>query len=251
MVRSMRFASIGFVVLGMLVLCSAAMAQPGMGMGMFGGGQAALSGQYGRLLNSPTVQKDLEIVDEQKTKITAANEKMMSSMRDAFSGMQPPSPDMTPEERQKSMEEMQKKMQPVQDEYKKALEGILLPNQLKRLKEVALQVAGTSALNDKQVQEDLKLSADQVAKIKTINDDMSKKRRDLFTQAAGDFQSIRPKMQELTQETDKQLMAVLTDAQKDSLEKMKGQKLEIPADEMGGRGFGGGRGGRGGPGGGN
>ena len=59
---------------------------------------------------------------------------------------------------------MQKKMQPIQEKYQKAVESILLPNQAKRLKEIALQVAGTPALSDKQVQEDLKLSADQVDK---------------------------------------------------------------------------------------
>ncbi|MGA2798973.1 MAG: hypothetical protein ABSE63_15445, partial [Thermoguttaceae bacterium] len=189
MVRSMRFTSISLVALGMLVLCSAAMAQPGMGMGMFGGPMASLSGQYGRLLNMPSVQKELEIVDDQKTKVTEANDKMRSDMQEIFSGMQPPSPDMTPEERQKSMDEMQKKMQPIQEKFQKALESILLPNQTKRLKEIALQVAGTQALNDKQVQEDLKLSSDQVGKLKTINEDMGKKIQALFAEANGDFQS--------------------------------------------------------------
>ena len=75
----MRFASIVFVMLGMLALCSAAMAQPGMGMGMFGGGPAAsVSMQYGMLFNIPTVQKELELVDDQKTKIKEANDKMRS-----------------------------------------------------------------------------------------------------------------------------------------------------------------------------
>jgi methyl-accepting chemotaxis protein len=228
------------------------MAQPGMGMGMFGGGaMASLSGQYGRLLNMPAVQKELELVDDQKTKIGEANQTMRESMQEVFSGMQPPSPDMTPEERQKSMDEIQKKMQPVQEKYQKAVEGILLPNQAKRLKEIALQVAGTSALSDKKVQDDLKLSAEQATKIKTINEDMGKKIQAMFAEANGDFQSLRPKMQELRQDTEKQITGVLTDEQKASLEKMKGQKLEIPASELGGRGFRGGPGGPGGPGGGN
>jgi hypothetical protein len=244
MVRSMRFASIILAFLAVLVLSANAWAQPGrgMGMGMFGGGQAqSISAQYGRLLGMPSVQKELELVDDQKAKITEANEKMMSSMREAFSGMEPPSPDMTPEERQKSMEEMQKKMQPIQDELKKTLESVLLPNQLKRLKEIAVQVAGAQALNDKQIQEELKLTSDQLAKIKTINEDMSKKMRELFE--SGDFQSMREKMPEIRQDTEKKLLGVLTDAQKASLEKMKGQKLEIPESEMRGPGRRGGMGG--------
>ena len=238
MVRSIRFASIVLALLAVSALSAVAWAQPGpgMGFGMFGGGAASLSAQYGRLLMIPTVQKELELVDDQKTKINDASQTMRGSMQEAFSDMTPPSPDMTPEERQKSMEEMQKKMQPIQEKYQKAVESILLPNQAKRLKEIALQVAGTAALSDKQVQDDLKLSSDQVNKIKTINEDMSKKRQALFAEANGDFQSLRPKMQEISQDTEKQLTGVLTDAQKSALEKMKGQTLDIPADELRGRG---------------
>jgi len=247
MVRSMRFASIVFVMLGMLVLCTAAMAQPGpgMGFGMFGGGpMATLSAQYGRLINLPTVQKELELVDDQKTKIKEASDKAQAARRELFSGMQ----DIAPEERQAKMEEIGKKMQAQQDEMKKVIESTLLPNQLKRLKEIALQVAGTQALNDKQVQDDLKLTADQVAKIKTIGEDSTKKIQELFT-PGGDMQSAFPKIQEIRQDAEKQIIGVLTDEQKASLEKMKGEKLDIPASELGG--FGRGRGGPGGPGGGN
>jgi hypothetical protein len=251
MVRSMRFASIVLAMLGMLVFCSAAMAQPGrggMGFGMFGGMGASVSSQYGRLLNMPSVQKELEIVDDQKTKIAEANEKMMTSIREVFSGMEPPSPDMTPEEMTKRREEMQKKMQPLQDAFIKSIESILLPNQVKRLKEIALQIAGVQALNDKQVQDELKLSPDQTAKIKSIGEASMKKIQDLFS-GGGDPQAAMQKMPEIRQDTEKQLMGVLTDAQKASLEKMKGQKLDIPESELGGFGRGRGRGGPGGPGG--
>ena len=248
MVRSMRFASIALVMLGMLVLCTAAMAQPGpgMGFGMFPGGPAyTVSMQYGRLLNSPTVQKDLELVDDQKTKIKETSDKAQAAMREMRMGMQ----DLAPEERQAKMEEMGKKMQAQQEELKKVIESTLLPNQLKRLKEIALQVAGSQALNDKQIQDDLKLTADQVAKIKTIGEESMKKIQDLFA-GGGDPQSAFQKMPEIRQETEKQIVAVLTDEQKASLEKMKGQKLEIPTSELG-RGGRGGMGGPGGPGRGN
>ncbi len=182
MVRSMRFAWIVLVSLGLLALSTAAWAQPpGPGFGMFGGGPgASVSMQYGRLLNTPTVQKDLELVDDQKTKIKEAADKAQAAMREIFMGMR----DLSQEERQAKMEEIGKKMQTQQDDLKKVIESTLLPNQLKRLKEIALQVAGVQALNDKQVQEDLKLTSEQVAKIKTIGEDSAKKIRDLFSEGA-------------------------------------------------------------------
>jgi delta 1-pyrroline-5-carboxylate dehydrogenase len=248
MVRSMSIVSIVLAMLGMCILCSAVQAQPGGGFGgggmfggggPFGGGQAAsVSSSYGRLLSSATVQKELELVDDQKTKITEANTKMRTAMREAFQGMQDGGP-----------EEMQKKMQALQDDLAKTIESILLPNQLKRLKEIALQQSGAQAINDPKIQEALKLTDDQKAKIKKVGEDAMQKMRSLF-EGGGDMQENMTKMREMRQDTEKQLLAVLTDAQKQDLEKMKGKKLEIPESELGGRGGRGGRGGFGGGGGG-
>ena len=66
-------------------------------MGMFGGrSNGILIRAVWAAVESPSVQKELEIVDDQKAKITEANENMRQSMQEVFSGMQPPSPDMTP-----------------------------------------------------------------------------------------------------------------------------------------------------------
>ena len=92
MIRSIRFASIVLAVAAISALSAAAWAQPGpgMGFGMFGGGAGAtLSTQYGRLFMMPSVQKELELVDDQKDKIREAGEKMMSSMREVGEGMTP------------------------------------------------------------------------------------------------------------------------------------------------------------------
>ena len=43
-------------------------------------------------------------------------------------------------------------------------------------------------------------------------------------------------MQEMRKDTEKQILDVLTDDQKASFEKMKGEKLEIPASELRGPG---------------
>lgn len=264
MSRSIRFVAIAFMSLAALALCASAWAQPGPGVGprpgfgMFVSGPgASLSMMYGPLLNVPTVQKDLDLLDEQKAEIKPAIEKAQAAMRELFSGMR----DLSPEERRVKMEEIGKKMQ-VQaeemkktiaspavlasaimqaqaEELKKTIEHTLLPNQLKRLKGIALQIADVRALTDKEVQQDLKLSDEQTAKIKSIGEDSMKKISALFSEG-GDRQTVGPKIQELRKDSEKQIMDVLTDDQKASLEKMKGDKLEIPPAEFGG--FGGRRG---------
>jgi hypothetical protein len=174
-------------------------------------------------------------------------------MRELFSGMQ----DLTQEERQAKMAELGKKMQAQGEETKKAVEGILLPDQLKRLKGIALQRMGAMALSDKDVQKELKFSDDQVAKIKSVGEDMMKKGRELF-QSAGNFRDMtdeeradfRKKGEDLRKESETKVMDVLTADQKAQLEQLKGKKLDIPDSEMRGGMGGGRRGNRGGGGGG-
>ena len=211
---------------------------------------------YGMLLSSPTVQKDLDLVDDQKAKIKEINDKARTAMGELFSGMR----DLTPEERDAKRAENMKKMEALGEKTNKAIEGVLLPDQFKRLKGIALQRMeavgmGAMALGDKTIQKDLNLTDDQIAKIKSIGDDARKKAGELFSSGA-DRDEMRKKAEEMRKETDKKLMDVLTADQKTTLEKMKGKKLDIPQSELrmgfgGGRGRGGRGGGGGGGGGGN
>ena len=142
-----------------VALVDLAVLRGGFGMPMFGGpgGGFSLSSMYSFLLNSPTVQKDLELVDDQKAKLKELNEKSRAAMRKVFSGMR----DLSEDERREKMAEIGKKMQAQMEESKKAIEEILLPHQLERIKGIALQRVGTMALSDKQIQQDLKLSEEQ------------------------------------------------------------------------------------------
>jgi hypothetical protein len=210
---------------------------------MMGPPGANVSMMYGFLLNTPTVQKELELVDEQKAKIKELGEKAMAAMREMRAGMgSMRDPNLSEDERRAKGEEMGKKMQAQMEAGKKAIEEILLPHQLERLKGIALQRAGIEAINDKQIQQDLKLSDEQVAKIKSIGEEAGKKFGALFSEGA-DRETIGPKMQEIGKDRAKQLTDVLTEDQRATLEKMKGEKLEIPASELRGPGGFGGPGG--------
>jgi hypothetical protein len=250
------------------------------GFGMMGGGpggQFSISTMYGMLLGTPTVQKDLELVDEQKEKLKSANEKAQAAWRQMFSGMGNMQ-DLSDEERKSKMEEMRKKGQAQAEASKKAIEEILLPHQLERIKGIALQRVGTGALNDKQIQQDLKMSEDQVAKLKSIGEESGKKMQEIGKETQTKFMGVlteeqkellekaprmgfggppgmgagpdlkmseeqvakqrsigeesRKKMQGMRTQIEKDLMDVLTAEQKETLEKMKGEKLDIPESEL-------------------
>ena len=235
MPRSLRFASIGLIAMAAMALCTTAWSQPGPGgpgRGGFGmGGMQSPAMMWGRLLQSATVQKELNLTDDQKDKLKEYSDKAQAAMRELFAGMR----DLSADERAAKMAENRKKMDSQAEEAKKTIEGILLPNQLDRLKEVALQVRGPQALADKEVQTSVGLTDDQKDKIKTIGEDTMKKVQEVFSEGL-DPQEARTKMQSLEKEAQGKVMEVLTAEQKEKFEKLKGVKLEIPAAELrGGR----------------
>lgn len=256
MMRSLRIVSIALVSLAAIALVNTAWAQPGPG-GPRGPGfgrmpRMSLNMMYGMLLNSKTVQKDLDLVDDQKTKIKEINDKADAARGELFSGMR----DLSQEERQARFA----KMPEIAEKTAKEIEGVLLPAQLTRLKGIAVQRMGVMALGDKGIQKDLKLTDEQASKIKAIGEEMMKKWTEKMPnrwdpnatpeerRKAGE--EMRKVGEELRAEGEKKAMEVLTAEQKTAFEKLKGKELKIPDSDLPGPGFGG-RGGRHGNGGGN
>ena len=123
----------------------------------------------------------------------------------------------------------------VPDALLKALESILKPEQVKRLKEIALQqrmAFGQSPLTDPKIQAELKITDEQKEKLKTVQDEANKERQELFQGGGrgGDFAAMREKMQKLTKETTKKMVAVLDADQKKAWNKMLGEPFEIKFD---------------------
>ena len=207
MVRMFRFAPIVGTLLAVLVLSTAAIAQQGPDRGppeggrppggpppgspgMFGGpGGGSLASMYGRLLRSPTMQKELGITEAQKARIDEVSQKARDGMRELFSGMR----DLSEDQRQAKSAEIAKQMQARMEENSKAMESILQPSQFQRLRGIALQAAGIQAFADKQLQKDLKLSEDQILEINLINENVGKEMRTLFS-SRGDREKMREKM---------------------------------------------------------
>jgi Spy/CpxP family protein refolding chaperone len=96
----------------------------------------------------------------------------------------------------------------------------------------------------KEMTKDFDLTADQQTKIKPVLVDAQKKMEDLRNDSSGDRQSMRGKMQQIQQETNTQIRALLDEKQQAKFDKMEQERQ----DRMQGR-RGRGPGGPGGPGG--
>ena len=210
------------------------------------------------LLMSKQVQKELEIVDEQKEKLQKladeAMQEMREGMRERFAGLR----DLPDEERRAKFDEIRKEMEGRAEKMMKKVEEVLLPHQIDRLKQIQLQMQGGSVTSNPKVAEELKLTEEQKEKLRKIRDELQEKMRGFGEKFRGlrdlegeareaKIKELREEITKLRKEGEEKALAVLTGEQRAKLEKMIGKKFEFDWSQMRrGRGRGGRPGGEGG-----
>jgi Spy/CpxP family protein refolding chaperone len=210
-------------VLTMAVLIPA-MAQPPAGRpgGPFGGRLGGPMLMVG-LLRSPQVQQELKLTDQQRQRLEQLGEQWREKMR----GLR----DLPPEERRQKVEGMRA-------EVEKQLATILNEQQMKRLKQIALQVEGYAALERPEIADQVGLTKEQRQKIRDILRQAGEKRREAFQQGQGDRQAAFQRMREIRQWVDGEIEKLLTAEQKKKWQELVGAPFKF---EGGFGGFGGAR----------
>ncbi|HTU19505.1 MAG TPA: hypothetical protein VMG10_15700 [Gemmataceae bacterium] len=170
--------------------------RPGGRFGGFGGGTLGL-------LTQKSVQDELKLSDEQVTQVKELQEKQRGNRAD-FQGL--------------SREEIQKKMAERRKAENEAVAKILKPEQLKRVKQIALQQPG--AIGNPEVAKALKITDEQKGQIREIQMKAFEEMRGL-----GRDEEARTKRQELMKKTNEKVLGVLTDEQKTKLKEMQGPKF--------------------------
>lgn len=205
--------------------------QRGPGMFMMGGGMMG----YAQLLRIEKVQKEIELTDDQKAELQKIEEQSRTRMRELFQGGG------------QDREAARQRFEQARQETEKAIEGVLLPNQVKRLKEIRLQVVGIDgALRDAEVRKELGVTEEQVQKIReAVQKAMEEMRGQRQQGERPSAEEMQKRMQEMRTKMAEAAMAQLTEEQKNKWNKMIGEKLEISPSEI----FGGFRGRQDGPGG--
>jgi hypothetical protein len=204
------------LAVGVVIAIAGSVQAQGQGRGRgFGGGMGG-----GMLLGNEGVQKEIKATDEQVEKLQKLSESMREKGRAEFEKYQ----DLSQEERREKMQAFAKSMN---EEMNKELKEILKPDQLKRFNQIALQVRGSQAFADAEIQAKLDLTADQKDKIKGIQEDSNKKMQEIREANQGDFQAMMPKFQALRKETNEKTTAVLTDSQKKTWKELTGEPFEV------------------------
>lgn len=214
----------------------------GPGRGGQGGGRMMMGGMGGMgggasgLLMMKEVRDELNLDEDQVKEL----EDMGKAMMEGLASLRP-QPGQVPDQNaiQTAMEKMRKATAEAEDK----LADILDPKQAERLIGLILQREGVRAVNSKMVATKLGITDDQKAKMEELEKQSREKMREMFQGGGGE--EMREKMRAAREETEGKMKEVLTAAQKDQMESLKGAEFKFPEMQWGRGGPGGGRGGAG------
>ena len=178
------------------------------------------------VLNNARGQELLKLNDAQKAAAKAAQTEYNSAQQERTQGLREKLQGATQEERQRIFTELVQAAQKSLTEAVAKVEKTLSDDQKKRLEEIRIQLLGSRVVTDTAVQKALKMTAEQTKKVQSVMQEDRTKQRELFSklQELG-REGFTEKRNELTKKTNTALLAVVTDAQKSILEKLRGKKL--------------------------
>lgn len=190
-------------------------------------------GQWLNWLIYPQIQSELDLLSDQKIAIDKVRMDMTGRMQEAYKELK----DVDPSERNKKYQEIYVKLGAETD---KRVEEILLPHQIKRIRQIALQMrlgasggfgyGSAAALNQEDIAKELGVTPEQVETLKKreveIRQELQEKTREFY--------------KKMNDEAREKLMSVLTDEQRQKLKALEGDRFEWkylpPAQPVGGQG---------------
>lgn len=239
-----RLTLIAFAVV--LVASSSTYAQRGGGARNWMGGT--------RLLRIEMIQKELELDEDQVKEIddlVNGRRKNEEKKEDETEEKEerPNFRDMSDEQRRAYFDKRRKASDDRRSAEEEAIEEILLPHQVRRLEQVKVQLMGTQALADADIQKKVGLDEKTQERIKKISEERMQEMRDVMRDVfrGGDREEIQETMAEMRESIESAVFDAMTETQLNKFKELKGPKLSFTREEMMGemfRGFGRGRGNR-------
>jgi Spy/CpxP family protein refolding chaperone len=207
----------GAMLLGALVPVPAAaqavIVQPQGGAWQYQGYSNPM-GQSLQWLWSPQMEKELDIVPEQREALTKLRKDVMAKMRSLY--------DMSIEDPQERMKKYNEAAKALGEETEKKVQDILLPHQTRRIKQIALQMQlqhagyGGAGFASDSLAGELKITDEQKVQ-------MQEKQREIAKENQEKTQAFYKQLQEESRE---KLLSVLTPAQRKKLDELIGEKFQ-------------------------
>jgi Spy/CpxP family protein refolding chaperone len=231
---TLRWSAAATLTLGLVVAVSAQPPDGGFGMMMGGGGGPAA------LVTSKTVLADIKATEEQTGKLKEWAREYVAKQREKMMAMREELQGLDPMERLAKFTEMQTK---ATAEAYKQLGDVLKEDQVKRLKQIDLQVAGLGAFSRAEVATALKITDEQKDKLRDVQTALGAEMRDLMEEygfgrpggGGGGFPKLdRDKLAEMqkkqaaiAKEAMGKVTAMLTDDQKTAWKELVGEPIDV------------------------
>jgi hypothetical protein len=165
----------------------------------------------------PGVKEELELTPAQVRRIEQAVDRVSMSHGQDYSRIAALKDN--PAAQRARLQELYKRLAA---ETMRAVGGIVSAEQMKRLREVGIQVTGIEALANADVQKKLALSDEQKARVVELRDDYLEKRRPLFEKSRV-LPEDREKIKELHREATAKGLSLLTDEQQKTWKELTGK----------------------------
>ena len=170
------------------------------------------------LLNHPSVQKDLELVEEQQDRLREINREFSRHISEEMAKFKngPNGFDV------RRFKEIQPILAELTAQKRAQIESVLLPHQLDRLKQVALQMnmksRGTARALQSELAKELDITEEQVQRLKEREKQLN--------------QELQEKIKQWKEEARKELLEELTPQQRTKLNQLLGDKFETDINDF-------------------
>jgi Spy/CpxP family protein refolding chaperone len=186
-----------------------------------------------QMLQLPQVKKELNLTDDQVNKIKQVETDFRSEISNAISKQN--LKELDPKKNPEKVEELRKQLDTQIQKTRKELSSVLSTDQLKRFKEISLQVYGWGPLTQADFAEDLKLTQEQQTKLVALREDMNDKIKEAWTtptssdakEQSKTISENRTKIEKVITDINNQALDVLTADQKTALTKLKGKEFKL------------------------
>lgn len=220
----MKSNSLVFIAAGVVALTlvpSFAFAQ----RSLFGRSQYSLVS----LAANEAVQKDLGCSADEMNRLRgfqddyrAASQKELSGLGISFQNFR----NITDSQREAAGAKMAEVTVRLNNEYLPRLKRVLVPDQMKRLRQIQIQASGIDAMLEGDLAAELGLSEEQKKSLTAIRDEYSGTQSGLF-RGEGDQQERNNKIRELSEERDRKASEVLTSDQNAKLVTLQGEPFDV------------------------
>lgn len=174
----------------------------------------ALPGVRGALslLRDSDIQKEIELAGKQLQEYQEMQKSLQAAINERMGDIR--SGKFDPER----MKDLGKLIGEITEEHQDRMEKLLLPHQLDRLKQIALQrylqqTGEANALTSQQLAEELGITPEQQERLKRRSEEISK--------------TLKEKIEDLKQKAQEELLRELTPSQRQQFKEMVGQKYEF------------------------